>query len=87
VYDRFVIDTAPLNAVSDSLYLLRHATATCLVIRAGSTPAAGVQRALKTLRGGKAKDIGIILNELERQYFNRYSKPYHAEGVYGATGA
>ena len=38
-FDRIILDTPPINAVSDALPLVKFATSTCLVVRAGSTPA------------------------------------------------
>ena len=37
-YDRIVLDTAPVLAVSDSLLIAPHADATCLVLRSFKTP-------------------------------------------------
>ncbi len=38
-YDRVVIDSAPLNAVSDTMLVMPRADAILLVVRAGQTPA------------------------------------------------
>jgi len=61
-YERIVLDTPPVNAVSDALNLVKYATSTCLVVRAGATPAKASQRAHAALVGARVLDAGIILN-------------------------
>jgi capsular exopolysaccharide synthesis family protein len=61
-FERIILDTAPVNAVSDALHLVKFATSTCLVVRAGSTPARASQRALAALVGARVMDAGIVLN-------------------------
>jgi succinoglycan biosynthesis transport protein ExoP len=61
-YERIVLDTPPVNAVSDALNLVKYATSTCLVVRAGSTPAKASQRAHAALAGARVLDAGIVLN-------------------------
>jgi capsular exopolysaccharide synthesis family protein len=61
-FERIILDTAPVNAVSDALHLVKFATSTCLVVRAGHTPARASQRALAALVGARVLDAGIVLN-------------------------
>jgi capsular exopolysaccharide synthesis family protein len=76
-FERIVLDTAPVNAVSDALHLVKFATTTCLVVRAGSTPAKASQRAYAALVGARVLDAGIILNCIPMvQYY-----------TYGSTAA
>ena len=58
-FERIILDSAPVNAVSDALHLVRYATSTCLVVRAGYTPAKASQRALAALVGARVLDAGI----------------------------
>ena len=48
--------------MSDALHLVKYATSTCLVVRAGFTPARASQRALAALVGARVLDAGIVLN-------------------------
>ena len=83
-FDRVVIDSPPVNSVSDVLLVAAFAHATCLVIRAGKTPKRAVRRALFQLEKAHAKVVGVIFNRLPvcgasagyyyYHYGNRYSK-------------
>jgi capsular exopolysaccharide synthesis family protein len=89
-FDRVIIDTAPVHAVSDTLLFARHADAVCLVVRAGKTPAPAVVRALGKLRDSGAKVLGAVLNSLPRRggYYYHYQAPgYGRDEVYGASAA
>jgi capsular exopolysaccharide synthesis family protein len=80
-FDRIILDTPPINAVSDALNLVKYATSTCLVVRAGSTPAKAAIRAHAALIGARVLDAGIILNCVPTmEYYtygssNAYGKP------------
>jgi len=80
-YDRIVVDTPPINAVSDALLLAPRAHATCLVVRASKTPKKAVQRAATLLRKSGGKFAGVILNCLKKDgnasyYYYYYGKQY-----------
>jgi len=84
-YDRIVVDTPPINAVSDALLLAPRAHATCLVVRAGKTPKKAVQRAATLLRKSGGKFAGVILNCLKKDgnasyYYYYYGKQYADAG-------
>jgi capsular exopolysaccharide synthesis family protein len=64
LYDRVIVDTAPVNAVSDTLMLAPHVQTICLVVRAGSTHGRSVMRAIKILTDIQCKPAGIVLNYL-----------------------
>ena len=49
-YDRVVLDSAPINAVSDTLLMLRSVQTVCLVVRAASTSARYVLRCVHSSR-------------------------------------
>jgi capsular exopolysaccharide synthesis family protein len=88
-YDRVIIDTAPINAVSDTLILAPHVQSICMVVRAGTTPRAAVLRAVKMLTDIQCKPVGTILNRLPQRhgagyYYYYYAGEYGSEGVYGS---
>jgi len=88
-FDRVVIDSAPIHAVSDTLLLAPHVEAVCLVLRAGATPRAAVVRAADKLRDSGARLAGFILNGLplgHGGYYFHYQAPgYGRDEVYGAS--
>ncbi len=63
-FDRIIIDTAPVMAVSDTLLLTEHADMVCLVIRAGKTPRNWVTRTLAMLEQAGSQPIGLLLNQI-----------------------
>jgi polysaccharide biosynthesis transport protein len=91
MFDVVIVDTAPLNAVSDTMYLLKYAQAIFMVIRSGKTPAPGIKRALEHIRRGNAKVAGVVLNYLPQSggygyyYYYQHKGGYYSKGVYGAT--
>ena len=82
-YDRVVIDSAPVLAVSDTLLMTSFAQSVCLVIRARKTPRNAVQRALFLLGGSGTRPAGLILNRLPRERGRGYYYYYASHG-YGA---
>jgi capsular exopolysaccharide synthesis family protein len=75
-YDRIVIDSAPLNAVSDTMLIMQKADAILLVIRAAQTPASECKSALQKISGSKMKPLGLILNYLAPHTLKSYSYGY-----------
>jgi succinoglycan biosynthesis transport protein ExoP len=75
-YDRLVIDSAPAQAVSDSLILSKACDAVVFVIHADETPLPLVQIAVKRLRQVGAPLIGAVLNQYDGGRGARYGH-YH----------
>jgi capsular exopolysaccharide synthesis family protein len=74
-FDFIVIDSAPILAVSDALFLASIADAVLIVVRAGSTP----KKALRTLRDNiikvRGKIAGVLLNDVKtssQAYYQYY---------------
>jgi Mrp family chromosome partitioning ATPase len=87
-FERVIIDTAPVNAVSDSLLLAKEAEAVCLVVRYGRTSRHAGARALEKLRDAGANIRGYVLNGVPADarlaaYYD-YSAGQYGNGVYGA---
>ncbi len=91
-FDRVVIDSAPILAVSDTLLMTPLVQTVCVVVRAGKTPRNAVQRALGMLSGAGGRPAGIILNRLPHRrgagYYYYYASPGYGkgEGAYGSYG-
>ncbi len=89
-FDRIVIDSAPVNAVSDTLVLAPHAHKTILVIRAGKTHRKAIERGLLLLRKSGAKLAGFVLNRLPTgraasYYYYYYGDKYEKDSAYGSA--
>ncbi len=83
-FDRVVVDTAPVNAVSDTLLIASQAAVVCLVVRAGRTPRRVVMRARHNLARANATPDGFILNDLPSGRGANYN--YYSEGSYSSAG-
>jgi succinoglycan biosynthesis transport protein ExoP len=85
-YDRVIIDTAPLLAVSDSLALAARADSVLLVVRAGVTRKKALLRTRELLRRVNAHLLGAVVNDinLRRDSYYNYTGPYTYG--YGYTG-
>jgi capsular exopolysaccharide synthesis family protein len=81
-FDRVVVDSAPIFGVSDTLLLVRHTDAVCLVVWAWHTSRASVMRAVQLLERSGAPATGIILNALPRNRRTGYRDPYYDYGYY-----
>jgi capsular exopolysaccharide synthesis family protein len=85
-FDRIVIDTVPVLAVSDVILLGEHAELLCLVVRAAKTSRKCVLRARDMLANSGCKPSGLILNQLvfrSGSGYNRYIGKYGAPENYG----
>jgi succinoglycan biosynthesis transport protein ExoP len=77
-YDRVIIDTAPILAVSDSLAPAARADSVLLVVRAGVTRKKALLRTREMLRRVNAHLLGAVVNDIDMRkdsYYN-YSGPY-----------
>ncbi|MFN0130093.1 MAG: GumC family protein [Verrucomicrobiales bacterium] len=91
-YDRVIIDSAPINAVSDSLSLAKHVDAVCVVVRFGKTPRRAIARALRLLNHAGASLAGLVMNRMPANrgaayYYYYYGDPYVKDSVYGSDSA
>jgi capsular exopolysaccharide synthesis family protein len=92
-FDRVVVDSAPIHAVSDTLLMLRPIQTVCLVVRACKTPRKAVLRSIQVLQNGNAPLAGVIFNRLphkrrfgsyyDHYYDYSYKGKYAEKGVYG----
>ena len=91
MFDRIVIDSAPILAVSDTLLMVPHVQTTCIVLRAAKTPRNAVNRALTLLSATQVRPAGLVLNRLPRRrgagYYYYYASHGYGDGeVYGDRG-
>jgi polysaccharide biosynthesis transport protein len=98
-FDIVVVDSAPLQLVSDSLILAQHASSVIYVVKADGTPYQVAQNGIKRLRRVNAPVLGVVLNQLDlekaEKYYGEYSgytsykgyKKYGYRKAYGARDA
>ena len=87
LFDRVVIDSAPILAVSDTLLMTPHVQTVCIVIRAAKTPRPAVLRAIKLLAKSGIRPAGLVLNRLRRSRGAGYYYYYASHGYGKEEGA
>jgi succinoglycan biosynthesis transport protein ExoP len=85
-FDRVVLDSAPINAVSDTQLVARYIDSICFVVRAGKTAQHAIVRAGSLLTQAGSKPDGIVFNRIQRlsrdrYYFSEYAGDYAKAGV------
>jgi polysaccharide biosynthesis transport protein len=85
-FDRIVIDSTPINPVSDTQLIAKHVQSVYLVVRAGKTPRRVILRACSRLAKAKRNPDGIVVNRMARDPQDNYylSECGHAYG-HGST--
>jgi polysaccharide biosynthesis transport protein len=86
-FDRIVLDSAPVNAVSDTQLIAKDVQSVCFVVRAIKTPGRAIVRACSLLAQAGSHPDGIVLNRLPRRsrdsyYFSEYSGEYAKAGAH-----
>lgn len=87
LFDRVVIDSAPILAVSDTLLMMPHVQTVCIVVRAAKTPRAAVRRAITLLAKSGIRPAGLVLNRLRRSRGVGYYYYYASHGYGKEEGA
>jgi succinoglycan biosynthesis transport protein ExoP len=87
LFDRVVIDSAPILAVSDTLLMTPHVQTLCIVVRAAKTPRQAVRRAVSLLAKSGIRPAGLVLNRLRRSRGVGYYYHYSSHGYGKEEGA
>lgn len=91
-FDIVLVDSAPLQLVSDAQVLSQFASSVIYVVKADATPYQVAQNGLKKLRRVNASILGVVLNQLDlekaEKYYGEYSgyKSYRGYKKYGYRG-
>lgn len=88
-FDRIVLDSAPVNAVSDTQLIAKDVPSVCFVVRAVKTPGRAIVRACSLLAQTGSNLDGIVFNRVprrsrDRYYFSEYAGEYAKEARSGA---
>ncbi|MEM7172257.1 MAG: CpsD/CapB family tyrosine-protein kinase, partial [Pseudomonadota bacterium] len=79
-YDFVIIDSAPVQAVSDTLFLSRLADKTVLTVKWAETRREVAQMALRRLQDAKADVAGVLLSMVDVKGHAKYG--YSDSGAY-----
>jgi polysaccharide biosynthesis transport protein len=84
-FDRIVIDTAPVQSVSDALILASYADSVIYVVKADATPATQVQKGIASIVGSNEPLTGAVLNQFDAKRAGSYD--YSEYYQYGGPGS
>jgi capsular exopolysaccharide synthesis family protein len=85
-YDTVIIDSAPVELVSDARLLATQATGLIYVVKADETPLQAVKQGLKSLKQTGIPILGAILNQIDpdkAQSYGKYKYGYNRYENYG----
>ena len=80
MFEVIVIDSPPVELVSDSMVLSRFATAVLFVVKADETPFPLARQSLIRLRRVGAPVLGAVLNHFDVEKAHRYYGDYSSFG-------
>ncbi len=82
-FEIVMIDSPPVELVSDALVIAPLATSTVLVAKAMSTPTPLVQKSIARLQRAGANMLGVVLNQLDLRKAGSYQGKYYGVEEYG----
>ena len=82
-FEMVIIDTPPIQPVSDVLMISKHVTGVVYVVKSNVTPVPMIRRSLKRLAEAGVPIIGIVLNQHDYRKAERYYGEYSGYGRYG----
>lgn len=74
IYDYILVDTAPINVVSDTLLIAKYLQGYLLVVKAKQTKKRDLKEAVSLLRRNSINIIGTVINNVEK---NKKSNHYY----------
>jgi len=75
-YDLVIVDTPPVNIITDAAVLAANADGVVLVARSGVTAAPALSYALEQLRHVRAEVLGVVLNDIDLEHDAAYDSTY-----------
>ena len=76
IYDFILIDSPPVQAVSDALVISKLVKTMIYVVKAETTPIRAARDSVKRLRKSHAAICGVVLNQLDMEKAGRYGDYY-----------
>ncbi|MDD0809483.1 polysaccharide biosynthesis tyrosine autokinase [Curvibacter sp. RS43] len=83
IFDVIVIDSPPVELVSDALVISAHATGVIYVVKAADTPYPLARKGLQRIRRADGDIMGVVLNRFDFAKAERYYGEYSGYGKYG----
>jgi capsular exopolysaccharide synthesis family protein len=79
-FDRIILDSPPLNAVTDAVVLSTHTDGVILVVRAAKTLRDEIRRSAEQIRDVNGSIVGVIVNEFALTDRHGYYYQYYGYG-------
>ena len=76
-YDRIIIETPPVNAVSDAVIISRLVDSVLYIVHGGTTKREQITSGLRMLRQVNAPIEGVVVNQSENIDTNKYQNKYY----------
>jgi len=83
VFEIIIIDSPPVELVSDALVIASHATGVVYVVKALDTPYQIARKGLQRLRRADGDILGVVLNQFDFAKAEKYHGEYSGYGKYG----
>ncbi|MFD1619367.1 GumC family protein [Thalassotalea marina] len=78
-YDRIIIETPPVNAVSDAVIISRNVDSVLYIVHGGKTKRDQISSGLRLLRQAGAPVQGVVINQSENIDTDKYHNKYYAD--------
>jgi len=85
-YDRIIIDSAPVQAVSDALLLGQFADAVLYAVKANSTPTEVAARGVNRMRNAGINIAGVVVSQVNLKKLASYGGELDYQGYYDYYG-
>lgn len=82
LFDLLIIDSPPVQLVSDAMAIARNASGVVYVVKADSTPYQMARNGIKRMRQASTNLIGVALNQLDVEHADRYYGEYSGYSKY-----
>ena len=83
-YDRVIIDTAPITAVTDPVLLSRLVDGAVILIQSGATSRRIIAEGIRQILDVQGRILGAVLNNVDTHhggyYYHYYKHYYYGEG-------
>lgn len=81
-YATIIIDTPPVNVVTDSMELAKNVSGIIMVVRYGTTTTEDVEIAMKKVEFSKMNMLGFIMNGIKTKRHGKYYSKYRYKKYY-----
>ncbi len=83
MFEMVIIDSPPVQLVSDALVISRHCSGLVYMVKADDTPFQIARNGVKRVRRAQANIIGVALNKLDFERADKYYGEYTGYSKYG----